>query len=787
MHVIKRDGRHEEVLFDKITSRIKKLCEGLDSRLDPVAITTKVISGCYSGISTVELDELAAQTAAYMATQHPDFSTLAARISISNLQKQTSSSFLEVIDKCHAHVHPKTGDPAPLIADDVWAFIMKHPELDDLDYSRDFTYDYFGYKTLERSYLMRLDGKVVERPQHMLMRVAVGIHMDVDKAKETYEMMSLKLFTHATPTLYNAATPRPQLSSCFLLTMKEDSIEGIYDTLKRCACISKYAGGIGLSIHDVRATDSYIKGSNGTSNGIVPMLRVFNDTARYVDQGGGKRKGSFAIYLEPWHADIESFLDLRKNHGNELERARDLFYGLWVPDLFMRRVEANGDWSLFCPNEARGLSDCCGADFDKLYEEYERKGKARKTLKAQSLWFAILDSQVETGTPYILYKDACNAKSNQKHLGTIKSSNLCTEIIEFTSPDEIAVCNLASINLTAHVQDGEFDLEKLKTTAQVVCRNLNRVIDVNYYPVQEHSNFKHRPIGIGVQGLADALIKLRLPYESSEARQLNRDIFETIYYGAMLASVELAKLHGPFSTFEGSPTAEGKFQFDLWGVKPEIWDFDSLRDDLVQYGCRNSLLVAPMPTASTAQIMGNTEGFEPITSNLYTRRVLAGDFPVVNRHLLEDLVKRGLWTPELRNQLIADRGSVQHIHDVPDDLKQLYKTVWEIRQRAIIDMAADRGAYICQSQSMNVFLADPTPAKLTSMHFYGWRKGLKTGMYYLRTKPKADAIQFTVDQKMLSRTKATPSKGKENHVAFVTPTAKKTSDDDDDICLSCGA
>jgi len=786
MHVVKRNGKKEVVRYDKITSRIKKLCYGLDTKyVRPNALTQKVIQGVYDGVTTHELDELAAQTAAYMATQHPDFSLLAARISVSNLHKSTDKLFSDVVEKLHKHVHPKTGKPASLISDATYATVMAHKDRINgaIVYDRDFEYDYFGFKTLERSYLMKCDGEIAERPQHMIMRVAVGIHGDdVAAAIETYELMSQKLFTHATPTLFNAGTPRPQLSSCFLLAMKEDSIEGIYDTLKRCACISKYAGGIGLSVHNIRATDSYIRGSNGTSNGIVPMLRVYNDTARYVDQGGGKRKGSFAIYLEPWHADIENFLDLKKNHGNELERARDLFYGLWIPDLFMKRVEANEQWSLMCPNECPGLADCHGAEFEALYESYEKAGKFRKQIPAQQLWFAVLDSQVETGTPYMLYKDACNGKSNQKHLGTIKSSNLCTEIVEYTSPDEVAVCNLASINLCAMVagagDDAAFDFDKLRFASQVVCRNLNKVIDVNYYPIPEAeaSNMRHRPIGIGVQGLADALVRLRLPYESPEARALNKDIFETIYYGAMEASIEVAAEKGPYETYAGSPTSEGVLQPDMWGVTPsDRWDWAKLRADLAAHGCRNSLLLAPMPTASTAQILGNNESFEPFTSNMFTRRVLAGEFAVVNKYLLQDLISRGLWTPEVRNQIIADKGSVQAVREIPSDLKALYKTTWEIKQKSVLDMSADRGAFICQSQSLNLHIADPSPGKLTSMHFYAWKKGLKTGMYYLRTRPKADAIAFTVDQAMAAKSRGDALK----------PSNKAPAEEE--ICLSCGA
>ncbi len=787
MQVVKRNGKKETVRYDKITSRIKKLCYGLDAKyIKPNQITQKVIQGVYDGVTTHELDELAAQTTAYMATQHPDFSVLAARISVSNLHKSTDKTFSDVVEKLHKHVHPKTKKPAALISDETYATVQKHKDAINaaIVYDRDFEYDYFGFKTLERSYLMRLDGAIAERPQHMIMRVALGIHGDdLAGALETYEMMSQKMFTHATPTLFNAGTPRPQLSSCFLLAMKEDSIEGIYDTLKRCAAISKYAGGIGLSVHNIRATDSYIRGSNGTSNGIVPMLRVYNDTARYVDQGGGKRKGSFAIYLEPWHADIETWLDLKKNHGNELERARDLFYGLWIPDLFMKRVEANGSWSLMCPNECPGLADCHGAEFEELYERYEAEGRARKAIPAQQLWFAILDSQVETGTPYMLYKDACNGKSNQKHLGTIKSSNLCTEIVEYTAPDEIAVCNLASINLTAHVEGSgdaaTFDFAKLKRTAYVVTKNLNKVIDVNYYPVEEakSSNLKHRPIGIGVQGMADALVKLRYPYESDDAKRINKDVFETIYFGAMEASIDLARELGPYASYEGSPTSQGLFQFDLWNVKPsDRWDWEGLRARLGEHGCRNSLLLAPMPTASTAQILGNNESFEPFTSNMYTRRVLAGEFAVVNKYLLQDLIARGLWTSEIRNQIIADKGSVQGVAAIPDDLKALYKTTWEIKQKCVLDMSADRGAFICQSQSLNLHIADPNPGKLTSMHFYAWKKGLKTGMYYLRTRPKADAIAFTVDQAMAAKSRGG---------AALKPANGQQEEEHE--CLSCGA
>ncbi len=763
MYVIKRDGRRESVKFDKITARIERLCYGLDPAfVQPVEVAMKVVSGIYDGVTTSELDNLAAETAASMTTKHPDYAILAARVAISNLHKNTLKSFSGTMKMLYQYTDPKTGQNASLIAKDVWKVIQQNAALLDsaIIYDRDFGYDYFGYKTLEKSYLLKLNGKVVERPQHMLMRVAVGIHAEeIEKAIETYNLLSEKWFTHATPTLFNAGTPKPQLSSCFLLTMKEDSISGIYDTLKQTAQISQSAGGIGLAIHNVRATGSYIKGTNGTSNGIVPMLKVFNDTARYVDQGGGKRKGSFAVYIEPWHADIFDFLDLRKNHGKEELRARDLFFALWISDLFMKRVEANDTWSLFCPNEAPGLADCHGEEFERLYEKYELEGKARKTIKAQDLWFAILDSQVETGTPYMLYKDAANAKSNQKNLGTIKSSNLCTEIIEYTSPDEVAVCNLASIALPKFIYlDREtgfykFDHQKLYEVTQVATRNLNKVIDINYYPVPEaeNSNRRHRPIGLGVQGLADTFIMLRMPFESDEARQLNKDIFETIYYAAMETSMELATVEGPYQTYAGSPVSQGIFQFDMWGVTPTSgrWDWDDLRAKVIKNGVRNSLLVAPMPTASTSQILGNNECFEPYTSNIYTRRVLSGEFVVVNKHLLKDLVKLGLWNDNMKNKLIAANGSVQNINEVPNSIKDIYKTAWEIKQKTILDMAADRGAFICQSQSLNIFMENPNFGKLTSMHFYAWKAGLKTGMYYLRTKAATDAVKFTVDRQAL--------------------------------------
>ncbi|HEY3403375.1 MAG TPA: ribonucleoside-diphosphate reductase subunit alpha [Ohtaekwangia sp.] len=760
MLVLKRDGHRESVKFDKITARIEKLCYGLDPKfVNPVEVAMKVINGLYDGVSTQELDNLAAEIAATMTTKHPDFAKLAARIAVSNLHKVTSKSFSNTMKRLYTYVDPKTGQNAPLISKETWKVIKDHAaDLDEaIIYDRDFGYDYFGFKTLERSYLMKIDGKVVERPQHLLMRVAVGIHgEDIPAAIETYNLLSERWFTHATPTLFNAGTPKPQLSSCFLLTMKDDSIDGIYDTLKQCAKISQSAGGIGLSIHNVRAKGSYIKGTGGTSNGIVPMLRNFDMTARYVDQGGGKRKGSFAVYLEPWHADVFDFLDLKKNHGKEEMRARDLFYAMWLPDLFMQRVENNEMWSLFCPNEAPGLAEVYGEEFERLYDKYEKEGRFRKQIKAQDLWFEILESQIETGTPYILYKDAANKKSNQKNLGTIKSSNLCTEIIEYTSPDEVAVCNLASLALPKFVtEEGKFDHQKLYEITKVATRNLNKVIDINYYPVVEarNSNMRHRPIGLGVQGLADVFIMLRMPFDSEEARRLNEDIFETIYFGAMEASMEQAKEHGAYETFKGSPVSKGIFQFDMWGVNPKSgrWDWEQLKRDVKQHGVRNSLLVAPMPTASTSQILGNNECFEPYTSNIYTRRTLSGEFIIANKHLMKDLMNLGLWSETMRQKLIATNGSVQAIPEIPQNIKDIYKTVWEISQKSIIDMSADRGAYICQSQSLNIHLTNPNFGKLTSMHFYAWRRGLKTGMYYLRSTAAADAIKFTLDKSAIQQ------------------------------------
>ena len=754
MYVVKRDGHKEPVSFDKITDRIKKLCYGLNDLVDAVKVAMRVIEGLYDGVSTSELDNLAAETAASMTITHPDYAQLAARIAVSNLHKNTTKSFSETMTEMYHYVNPRTGKKAPLLSEEVYNVILENAaKLDStIIYNRDFNYDYFGFKTLERSYLLKINGKIVERPQHMLMRVSIGIHLnDIESAIETYELMSKKFFTHATPTLFNAGTPKPQMSSCFLLTMKDDSIDGIYATLKQTAKISQSAGGIGLAIHNVRATGSYIRGTNGTSNGIVPMLRVFNDTARYVDQGGGKRKGSFAIYIEPWHADIFDFLDLKKNHGKEEMRARDLFFAMWMCDLFMKRVEEDSTWTLMCPNECPGLDNVYGDEFEALYMSYEQAGKGRKTIKARELWEKILESQIETGTPYMLYKDAANRKSNQKNLGTIRSSNLCTEILEYTSPDEVAVCNLASISLPMFVEDGKFNHQFLFDVTKRITRNLNRVIDRNYYPVKEaeNSNMRHRPIGLGVQGLADAFILLRMPFTSDEAKKLNEEIFETIYFAAVTASMELAKEEGPYSTFEGSPISKGEFQYNLWNIKDEDlsgrWDWKSLRTEVMANGVRNSLLLAPMPTASTSQILGNNEAFEPYTSNIYTRRVLSGEFIVVNKHLLYDLVELGLWNDNLKQEIMRNNGSIQNIDVIPQDIKELYKTVWELSMKDIIDMSRQRGYFIDQSQSLNLFMEGATMAKLTSMHFYAWKSGLKTGMYYLRTKAAVDAIKFTLN------------------------------------------
>jgi len=756
MYVITRSGEKEPIKFDKITERIEQLCFDLDrSFVDPMKIAKKVIEGIYDGITTKELDQLAAETAAYLSTQHPDYSTLAGRIAVSNLHKETRGCFSENIKAMYNYVDPIKNEHSPLVSKELYDVVMANAhKLDEaVQDRRDYNYDYFGYKTLEKSYLLRMNGKIVERPGQMLMRVSLGIHLEnIDDAIKTYSGMSEKLFTHASPTLFNSGTNKPQLSSCFLLTMKDDSIEGIYETLKQTALISQSAGGIGLSIHHIRAKGSFIRGTNGTSNGIVPMLKVFNDTARYVDQGGGKRKGAFAVYLEPWHADIFDFLEMKKNTGKEEQRARDLFYALWIPDLFMKRVEEDGMWSLFCPHEAPGLADCYGKEFEALYKSYEEKGLAKKTVRAQDVWFAVLESQIETGSPYMLYKDAANEKSNQKNLGTIKSSNLCTEILEYTAPDEVAVCNLASVALNKFVDvtggKAVYNHKKLYDVVYQMTVNLNRIIDINFYPVPEarNSNMRHRPIGLGVQGLADTFFEMRLPFESKEALKLNNDIFETIYFAAVTASKDAAKKEGPYSTYAGSPMSQGIFQFDMWGVKPSSgnWDWNALKAEVATHGVRNSLLVAPMPTASTSQILGNNECFEPITSNIYVRRVLSGEFAVVNRFLVNDLIKMGLWNDKMRNEIIANNGSVQNINSIPEELKALYKTVWEIKQKSIIDMSAGRGPYIDQGQSLNVFVEDPNFGKLSSMHFYAWKAGLKTGMYYLRTRAAVNAVQFTV-------------------------------------------
>tara|TARA_B110000003_G_scaffold269213_1_gene299890 strand:+ start:11454 stop:13832 length:2379 start_codon:yes stop_codon:yes gene_type:complete len=792
MFVLKRDGRKEAIKFDKITARIQKLCYGFSDLVSPTSVAMKVIEGIYEGVTTSELDNLAAEVSASMTTRHPDYALLASRISVSNLHKDTKKSFTETMNDLYLYVNPKTGKKAPMIADDVIKIIRKNSEILDstIIYDRDFSYDYFGFKTLERSYLLRINGQIAERPQHMLMRVSIGIHKDdIEAAINTYELMSQKFFTHATPTLFNAGTPKPQMSSCFLLAMKEDSIDGIYDTLKQCAKISQSAGGIGLSIHDVRATGSYIRGTNGVSNGIVPMLRVFNDTARYVDQGGGKRKGSFAIYLEPWHADVFDFLDLRKNHGKEEMRARDLFFALWTPDLFMQRVKEDGQWTLMCPNECPGLADAYGADFEKLYTKYEKQGKGRKTIAARELWSHVVESQIETGTPYMLYKDACNEKSNQKNLGTIRSSNLCTEILEYTAPDEVAVCNLASIALPMFINEetNAFDHEKLFNITKAITRNLNKVIDRNYYPVAEakNSNMRHRPIGLGVQGLADTFIKLRLPFDSDEAKALNSDIFETIYFASLTSSCEIAKEEGAYQSYEGSPISQGIFQFNMWGAKEEElsgrWAWDELRSMIKDHGVRNSLLLAPMPTASTSQILGNNECFEPYTSNIYTRRVLSGEFVVVNKHLLLDLVQLGLWNDEMKNEIIKANGSIQGIDSIPDNIKAIYKTVWEIKMKDIIDMSADRGRFIDQSQSLNLFIDQPNMGKITSMHFYAWEKGLKTGMYYLRTKAATQAIQFTVQKQ------AKPQLEPVLTGEYTEEEALACSIDNPDDCIACGS
>lgn len=788
LYVLKRDGKMQEVHIDKITSRIKKLCYGLNMDfVDPVCITLKVISGIYSGVTTVELDNLAAETAATMTTDHPDYGILAARLAISNLHKETKKHFSEVVSDLHNIINQLTKKRESMISEFHYNIVMKHKDRLDsaIVYDRDFKYNYFGFKTLERSYLLKINHKVAERPQHMLMRVAVGIHgEDIDAVINTYNLLSEKYFTHASPTMFSAATPRPQLSSCFLVAMKDDSIEGIYDTLKQCALISKSAGGIGVHVHCIRAKGTYIAGTNGISNGLVPMLRVYNNTARYVDQGGNKRPGAFAVYLEPWHADVFEFLDLKKNTGKEEVRARELFYALWIPDLFMKRVEKNENWSLMCPHNCPGLADCWGEEFEALYEKYEEEKRYVKQVRAQVLWKAIVEAQVETGTPYMLYKDSCNRKSNQKNLGTIKCSNLCTEIVEYTSPDEVAVCNLASIAVNMFVENKTFNFQKLKQVTKTVTQNLNKIIDVNFYPVPEakNSNVKHRPIGIGVQGLADAFVLMRFPYESEEAILLNQQIFETIYYGALEASCELAEKEGAYSSYDGSPASQGILQYDMWDKTPtDLWDWTALKEKIAKHGLRNSLLLAPMPTASTAQILGNNESFEPFTSNIYQRRVLSGEFQVVNHHLLTDLTQADLWDEDMKNLIIHNNGSIQNIEKIPKKIRDLYKTVWEISVKTTIQMAADRGAFIDQSQSFNIHVAEPNYGKLTSIHFYAWKMGLKTGMYYLRTKPAANAIQFTVD-----KTKVQAKNGKlEKEEAEMSMIACSLANKDE--CMSCGS
>ncbi|CAH4037758.1 ribonucleoside-diphosphate reductase large subunit [Pieris brassicae] len=789
LYVLKRGGRMEEVHIDKITSRIKKLCYGLNMDfVDPVSITLKVISGIYSGVTTVELDNLAAEIAATMTTDHPDYAVLAARLVISNLHKETKKHFSDVMTDLYKIINPHTNKKAPMISDFHYKVIVNNKDRLDsaIVYDRDFKYNYFGFKTLERSYLLKINNKVAERPQHMLMRVAIGIHGDdIDAAIKTYNLLSEKYFTHASPTLFSAATPRPQLSSCFLIAMRDDSIEGIYDTLKQSALISKSAGGIGLHVHCIRAKGTYIAGTNGVSNGLVPMLRVYNNTARYVDQGGNKRPGAFAIYLEPWHADIFEFLDLKKNTGKEEVRARELFYALWIPDLFMKRVENNENWSLMCPHNSPGLADCWGEEFEKLYEQYEKDKKYVKQVRAQILWKAIIEAQVETGTPFMLYKDSCNRKSNQQNLGTIKCSNLCTEIVEYTSEDEVAVCNLASIALNMFVNENKtYNFENLKEVTKTITQNLNKIIDVNYYPVPEakNSNMRHRPIGIGVQGLADTFVLMRYPYESENAIKLNQQIFETIYYGALEASCELAEKEGIYSTFENSPASKGILQYDMWNKIPtELWDWVALKEKISKHGLRNSLLIAPMPTASTAQILGNNESFEPFTSNIYQRRVLSGEFQVVNHHLLKDLTQADLWDEDMKNLIIHNNGSIQNIERIPKEIRDLYKTVWEISVKTTIQMAADRGAFIDQSQSFNIHVAEPNYGKLTSIHFHAWKMGLKTGMYYLRTKPAANAIQFTVDKSKVKVGNGKVDKDEADMSMIACSLLNK------DQCLSCGS
>ena len=773
MYVTKRSGEREIVSFDKILKRIKTIGLEANIKINYTALVMKVIDQLYNNISTTKIDELSAEQCAAMSSIHTDYNILAGRIIVSNHLKNTSSSFSETMKQLYLY-KDKHNNHSPLISQELYNIVLKYDEersdgiftlfttnkLDSIiNYNREFLIDYFGFKTLERAYLMRINKKIVERIQHMWLRVAIGIHGDnYTRICETYELMSQKFFTHATPTLFNAGTPHPQLSSCYLLAMENDSIEGIYNTLKDCALISKWAGGIGLHIHNVRASGSHIRGTNGESNGIVPMLRVFNNTAKYVDQGGGKRNGSIAIYLEPWHADIEMFLDMRKNHGDEDLKARDLFYALWTPDLFMERVKANGEWTLMCPDECPGLSDVYGEEFEQLYTFYEKSGKGRKTIKARDLWFRVLDAQMETGTPYLLYKDAVNKKCNQKNLGIIKSSNLCCEITEYSDEIETAVCNLASIALPAFIKDATdgssnkvFDYELLHSVTRTVTYNLNRIIDVNFYPTDKtrRSNKRHRPIGIGVQGLADVFMLMNTTFTSDTARLINKRIFETIYHAALTESCHLAKTDGAYETFDGSPASEGILQFDMWDVNPsateERYNWEELKEDIKMYGLRNSLLVAPMPTASTSQILGYNECIEPITSNIYNRRTIAGEFILTNKYLMNDLIKLDMWSEKIKNMIIANNGSVQNIEGIPLEIREKYKTVWELPMRSIIDMAADRGAFVCQSQSLNLWLEDPNYSNLTSMHFHSWSKGLKTGMYYLRRRARHQAQQFTIE------------------------------------------
>jgi ribonucleoside-diphosphate reductase alpha chain len=799
MKVSKRNGSSEPISFDKILGRIRKASKGL--YVNPDSLTQQVLARIYDGVKTSEIDELTGQLAASLSTTHPDYGTLASRIAVSNHQKNTDSSFTNVMLALNNQVNHKTGEPVSYVNNEIAELVKTHgKEIDaKIDYDRDYLFDYFGFKTLEKSYLLRdSNRKILERPQHLWMRVSLAIWPhDLKRAFETYDYMSNKYFTHATPTLFNAGTQRQQLSSCFLLSMNDDSITGIYKTLGDCAVISKHAGGIGLHLHNIRARGSLIKGTNGTSNGIVPMLRVFNNTARYVDQGGGKRNGSFAMYLEPWHADVEDFLRMKQNTGAEEERARDLFYALWIPDLFMKRIEEGGMWSLFCPNEAPGLADVVGDEFEALYTRYESEKRYRKQIPAQKLWFEILDAQIESGTPYLLYKDAANKKSNQQNVGVIKSSNLCTEIMEYSDANETAVCNLASIGLPAFVKKDKFDFNLLRKVVTVVTHNLNRVIDINYYPTKEThtSNMRHRPIGLGIQGLADVFALLKLSWESQEAIELNKKIFEHMYYAALEASVEDAKKEGAYSSFEGSPASKGILQFDMWGVKPSSeLDWDKLKKNIVKHGLRNSLLVAPMPTASTSQILGYNECFEPFTTNIYTRRTLAGEFVVINKYLLKELLELGIWNEELKQQIVAHNGSIQNIADISDSIKPRYKTSWELSQKILIDMAADRGAFICQSQSLNLFVADPNYAKLTSMHFYAWKKGLKTGCYYLRTKAPVTAQKFTIDPLMLVESdeerKKRERKGLLNRLATEYEDEQrkaKESADSGEGCLLCSS